>query len=149
MVRGIVIFKFKKMKAIVRHVYGNPDVLKIAEIPKPIPKDNEVLVRVHCTTVNSTDCSILTGKPYIMRFFTGLLKPASKIPGTDFAGEITEIGEQVTQFKVGDRVWGLNDQGLASQAVHITVSIKLNSVLAIRYWLMELQAPSVLPHYKF
>lgn len=109
------------MKAITRTTYGSPDVLKIQDIPRPQPKDNEVLIRVHATTVNRTDCGILRGKPYLIRLFTGLIKPSSLVPGTDFAGQIEAIGKKVTTFKVGDRVWGLNDEGLASQAQYMTI----------------------------
>lgn len=109
------------MKAITRTTYGAPEVLKVKEIPKPTPKDNELLIRVHATTVNRTDCGILTGKPYIIRAFTGLLKPRDLVPGTDFAGEIVAIGKHVANFKVGDRVWGLHDEGLASQAEYMVI----------------------------
>jgi NADPH:quinone reductase-like Zn-dependent oxidoreductase len=104
------------MRAITRYQYGQADVLQIKEIEIPKPKKSEILIRVHCTTVNRTDCSILMGKPFLVRLFTGLLTPSSEVPGTDFAGEVMQIGDQVKKFKVGDRVWGLNDQGLASQA---------------------------------
>lgn len=129
------------MKAITRYKYGEADVLQIEDIPIPEPKKNEVLIRVHFTTVNRTDCGILTGKPFLIRFFTGLRKPTSNVPGTDFAGQITKIGANVKQFKVGDRVWGLNDEGLASHAEYMTINenkgiakipdnIKYNEVVA-------------------
>ena len=109
--------KSKKMKAITRFQYGNPEVLTVSELDKPTPKKNEILVRVHATTVNRTDCGGLTGKPYIFRIFVGgLIKPNSPVPGTDFAGVIEQVGEDVTSFKVGDRVWGLNDETFSSQA---------------------------------
>lgn len=110
------------MKAVIRTKYGSPEVLSIGTVEKPKPKDNEVLVRVYATTVNRTDCGILRGKPFIIRFFTGLLRPSSKIPGTDFAGLIEEVGNKVTKFNVGDRVWGLNDEGLASQAEYLIIN---------------------------
>lgn len=109
------------MKAITRNQYGNSDVLQISHIGKPVPSSKEVLIRVHFTTINRTDCGILTGKPFAIRFFTGLFKPSSKVTGTDFAGEVVEIGQNVKNFKVGDRVWGLNDEGLASQAEYMTM----------------------------
>lgn len=111
------------MKAVKRSKYGPPEILSIREIEKPAPKDNEILVRVHATTVNRTDCGILWGKPFLIRFFTGLFKPASPIPGTDFAGVIEAIGKAVTKFKSGDRVWGFHDEGLASQAQYMTISV--------------------------
>ncbi|MFT4523425.1 MAG: NADPH:quinone reductase-like Zn-dependent oxidoreductase [Bacteroidia bacterium] len=109
------------MKAITRNKYGSSDVLSIKEIPKPIPKTNEILVRVHSTTVNRTDCGILTGKPWLIRAFTGLLKPSFSIPGTDFAGQVEAIGSEVSNFEVGDRVWGFNDAGLASHAEYLVI----------------------------
>lgn len=110
------------MKAVTREKYGRPDVLLVQEIEKPSPSKNEVLVRVHCATVNRTDCGILTGKPYLIRAFTGIPNPSSIVPGTDFAGEVVEVGPSVKDFKVGDRVWGLNDEGLASQAEYMTIN---------------------------
>ncbi|MDY7395133.1 NAD(P)-dependent alcohol dehydrogenase [Aureibaculum sp. 2210JD6-5] len=109
------------MKAVLRSKYGSPEVLSVGEIIKPIPKDDEVLVRVYATTVNRTDCGILRGKPFLIRFFTGLFKPSSQIPGTDFAGKIESVGKKVTSFKIGDNVWGFNDEGLSSQAEYLTI----------------------------
>ncbi len=111
------------MKAITRTQYGSPDILKIKEFDKPVPKDNEILVRVRAATVNRTDCGILLGKPFLMRFFTGLPKPRSPIPGTDFAGKIEKLGKKVKHFKVGDRVWGFNDTGLSSHAEYMCISV--------------------------
>ena len=104
------------MKAIVRYQYGLPEQIRIVELPKPVPKENEVLIRVKATTVNRTDCGVLSGAPYIFRFFVGWPKPKTPILGTDFGGVVEEIGEKVTRFKVGDRVWGFDDNGLPSQA---------------------------------
>jgi len=109
------------MKAITQDKYGQSDVLQIEDIQKPIPKSNEVLVRVKFTTFNRTDCGIIAGKPFLIRFFTGLLKPSSRVPGTDFSGEVVAIGNKVQQFDVGDRVWGLNDEGLASFAEYMVI----------------------------
>ncbi|MFL0248075.1 NAD(P)-dependent alcohol dehydrogenase [Candidatus Clostridium stratigraminis] len=114
--------KLNKMKAITRTEYGSSDVFKLKEVDVPSPKDNEILIRVYATTVNRTDCAILSGKPFIMRFFTGLLKPDSTITGTDFAGQIEFVGKSVTNFKIGDRVFGFNDTGLGSHAQYMTVS---------------------------
>jgi len=110
------------MKAITREVYGSFDVLEIKEIEKPVPQDHEILVNVHATTVNRTDCAIVTGSPFIMRFFTGLFKPKSIVPGTDFAGRVEAVGKDVTTFKPEDRVWGFDDNGLGSQAQYMALS---------------------------
>lgn len=110
------------MKAIIREKYGPAEDLKIKEIDTPIPSANEVLVKVYSTTVNRTDCSILTGLPFIMRFFIGLRRPRRPITGSDFAGQIVQLGENVTSFKLGDRVIGLNDEGLSSHAEYLTIA---------------------------
>ncbi len=109
------------MQAITRTRYGSPEVLELKEIPIPVPKDNELLVKVHVTTVNRTDCGILSGKPYLIRAFTGLMKPASNIPGTDFAGDVVAVGSKVSTFSAGDRVWGFYDNGISSQAQYMVV----------------------------
>jgi NADPH:quinone reductase-like Zn-dependent oxidoreductase len=110
------------MQAVTRTVYGGPDVLHIQQLPLPVPKDKEVLVKVHACTVNRTDCGILRGTPFLLRFFTGLRTPKSKVPGTDFAGEVIALGKDVTRFELGDKIWGLNDEGLASQAAYLCIS---------------------------
>ncbi len=109
------------MKAIVNTIYGSPDVLELKEVAKPVPKEDEILVRVHATTVNRTDCAILRAKPFIMRFVTGLTKPKNSIQGTDFAGIIEAVGKDVKAFKVGDRVMGFNDEGLSSHCEYLTI----------------------------
>lgn len=98
--------------------------MKLTELPKPIPANDEILVRVWATTVNRTDCAILTATPFVQRFFTGLLKPSSPIPGTDFAGTVEAVGKKVTGYGLGDNVWGFSDLGLASQAQYMCVSAK-------------------------
>lgn len=110
------------MKAAIRTEYGSPDVLSIQEVPVPTPGEGEILIRIHAATVNRTDCGILTGKPYVIRFFSGLLYPRLPSTGTDFAGTIEAVGNKVTQFKAGDRVWGFNDNGLGSHAQYITIA---------------------------
>lgn len=114
------------MKAIIRTVYGNPEVLSIQEKDIPVPKDDELLIRVHASTVNRTDAAILSGSPWIIRLFTGLFKPKQAVPGTDFAGEVLAVGKQVTLFKTGDKVWGFDDQGLCTHAQYFTLPEKQN-----------------------
>ena len=94
------------MKAAVRSKYGLPGDLSIKELEIPTPKDDEVLIKVYATTVNRTDCHVLSGRPFVMRLFTGLFKPRSSIIGSDFAGQIEAIGSTVQSFKVGDKVMG-------------------------------------------
>jgi len=108
------------MKAAVRRNYCSPSQLKIDEVEKPNPKEDEVLIKVFATTVNRTDCANLTAKPFIMRFVLGLFKPREIIVGTDFAGEVLSIGKNVTSVNIGDKVFGFNDTGSKSQAECIT-----------------------------
>lgn len=114
-----------KMKASIRRNYCLPNQIKIEDIEKPIPKDNEVLIKIYATTVNRTDCANLTAQPFIMRFVLGLFKPRKVILGTDFAGEVISIGQNIKSFKVGDKVFGFNDTGSESQAEY-TTSIEQN-----------------------
>ncbi len=109
------------MKAATRTHYGAPTVLEVKEVPRPKPKDKEVLVKVYATTVNRTDCGILRGKPYLIRLFTGLFGPSALVPGTDFAGKIEAVGKKVSTLSVGDRVWGLHDEGLQTQAQYMVI----------------------------
>ena len=113
-----------KMKAALRRKYGSPSQIKIETIEKPIPKDNEVLIKVYATTVNRTDCANLTAKPFIMRFVLGLFKPRKIILGTDFAGEVSLIGKNVESFSIGDKVFGFNDTGSESQAEYTTTTVE-------------------------
>jgi NADPH:quinone reductase-like Zn-dependent oxidoreductase len=100
-----------RVKAAVRTRYGSPEVVRIAQVDKPTAKDHEVLVKVHVTTVNRTDCGFRSGKPFIVRFFSGLTKPKVAILGSEFAGVVEAVGRGVTSFEVGDRVFGFSDPG--------------------------------------
>lgn len=110
------------MKVCARTRYGGPEVIQIEEVDKPVPKTDEILVKVYAATVNRTDCAILKGTPLIMRLFTGLSSPRNPILGTDFAGEIVAIGEDINSFKVGDKIFGFNDNGLGSHAEYLAIS---------------------------
>lgn len=110
------------MKASIYEKYGSPDVLELREVDKPVPKDNEVLIRVRAATVNRTDCANLTAKPDIMRITMGLFKPRNQILGTEFAGDIEAVGNAVTSFKVGEKVFGFDDMGLSSHAEYMVIS---------------------------
>ena len=93
------------MKAIVRHEYGSPDVLRLEEVDKPKPGDDEVLVRVHAVSLNSSDWEFLTGTPIYIRMW-GLFKPKQEILGSDIAGRAEAVGENVKRFQPGDEVFG-------------------------------------------
>ena len=95
------------MKGVVYTKYGSPDVLQIKEIEKPIPKDDEVLIKVHAASINSWDWYMLTGRPIEYRLLGGLLKPTkTKILGCDIAGRIEVVGRSIKQFRPGDDVFG-------------------------------------------
>jgi len=110
------------MKAIVYTKYGPPDVLQLKEVEKPVPRDNEILVKVHATTVNRTDCATIRAIPFFVRIATGLFKPKKQIPGTEFAGEIETIGKNVSSLKAGDKVFGFDDSGSESHAQYLTIA---------------------------
>lgn len=97
------------MKAAVYTEYGPPSVLRIQDIPEPAVKDGEVLVRVHCSAVNRTDCGFLRAKPFVVRLFAGLRRPKYQVLGSEFAGEVVELGPNVNEFAVGDKVFGYKD----------------------------------------
>jgi len=100
------------MKAIVYQNYGAPDVLRMEDIPKPKPSDDEVLVKTCAVSINSWDWDALTGKPFEYRFLSGLLKPKStKLHGCDIAGKVEAIGKNVKHFQIGDEVFGDLSEG--------------------------------------
>jgi NADPH:quinone reductase-like Zn-dependent oxidoreductase len=94
------------MKAIVYTKYGAPDVLELTEVDKPIPKDDEVLIRVHAVSINDWDWGLLQGTPFMNRLISGLLKPKIQILGSDIAGQIEAVGREVERFQPGDEVFG-------------------------------------------
>ncbi len=104
------------MKAVIYTRYGPPEVLHLTEVGKPVPGDNEVLVKVHSTTVNRTDCGFRSAEYFISRFFSGLIRPKNHTLGNEFAGEIEAIGKAVTLFRTGDKVFGYNDTSFGAHA---------------------------------
>jgi NADPH:quinone reductase-like Zn-dependent oxidoreductase len=96
------------MKAIVFTQYGSPDILELKKIPKPVPKDDELLIRVHASSVNSWDWEFLNGTPFVNRLMFGLLKPkpGKQVLGADIAGTVEAVGKRVTRFQPGDEVFG-------------------------------------------
>lgn len=111
------------MRAVLHTKYGSPDVLKLRDIPKPIPTDDEVLVRVQAASLNAVDWHILRAKPFPIRFMgMGLLKPKHKILGADIAGQVEAVGRNVKQFKQGDNVFGeLSSCGWGAFAEYVCV----------------------------
>jgi NADPH:quinone reductase-like Zn-dependent oxidoreductase len=94
------------MKAVVHDRYGPPEVQRIEEVRRPVPKDDEVLVRIHATSVTRADAHLRSGTPFVQRFQSGLFRPKRRILGHELAGEIEAVGANVTEFEVGDRVFG-------------------------------------------
>jgi len=94
------------MKAIIYRNYGSPDVLRLEEIEKPVPQDNEVLIEVRAASINPLDFHLMKGTPRVARIMTGLLKPKVTRPGVDVAGVVEAVGSNVTQFHAGDEVLG-------------------------------------------
>ena len=109
------------MRAVVCDDYGPPDVLRLADVERPVPKEDEVLVKIHATTVNRSDCGVRTGKPLIGRFVTGLRRPRWRILGTELAGEVEAVGAAVTEFQVGDQVFGINPWRFGAHAEFVCV----------------------------
>ena len=105
------------MRAIFYDRYGSPDVLRLREIDRPALQPDRVLVRVHAASVNPVDWHYLRGEPYLVRISEGLRKPKTNVPGVDLAGEVEAVGESVTQFKVGDLVFGAGDGTFAEYAL--------------------------------
>jgi NADPH:quinone reductase-like Zn-dependent oxidoreductase len=105
-----------RMRAVVYERYGPPDVLRLEEVERPVPKEYEVLIKVHATAVNRTDTGLRSAEYFISRFLTGLLRPKRKIPGTELAGEVEAVGAAVTEFKVGDHVFGVSSRTAGAHA---------------------------------
>ena len=94
------------MKAAIYTNYGPPDVVHVTDVEKPVPKDDEVLIKVRAASVNPLDWRLMKGEPRFLRLFFGLRKPRRGRPGVDVAGEVEAVGRNVTQFKPGDEVFG-------------------------------------------
>jgi NADPH:quinone reductase-like Zn-dependent oxidoreductase len=94
------------MRAVVFDRYGPPEVQRFEDVDKPVPKDDEVLIKIHATTVTRTDTGLRSGTPFIVRLFTGLLRPRQRILGTELSGTVEAVGSAVTEFAVGDEVFG-------------------------------------------
>ncbi len=110
------------MKAIVYTEYGPPEVARLKDVPKPVLKENEVLVKVYASTVNRTDAGFRSAEYFISRFWSGLLRPKFQVLGSEFAGVVDEIGQQVTTFKRGDRVFGFNDRTFGGHGEYLTIA---------------------------
>ena len=122
------------MKAIVTTKYGPPDVLELQEVEKPTPKEDEVLIRIYATTVTAGDCEMRSlnlplGYQLMLRMGFGFRRPRNKIPGTELAGEIEAVGEDVKQFNEGDQVFGAAGMGFGANAEYICLPEKPGEML--------------------
>ena len=115
-------WKDTKMKAIVITKYGPPDVLELKEVDKPVPRDFEVLVKVHAASLTFSNLFLVSGKPFPLRLIFGLLKPRLRIPGSDIAGRVEAVGGKVKRFRPGDEVFGdLSRCGRGGFAEYVSV----------------------------
>jgi len=137
------------MKAIVHTKYGPPDELQLKEVEKPVPKDNEVLIKIHATTVTTSDCNIrnLTFVPKVfllpMRMQFGILKPKNNILGFDLAGDVEAAGKDVTRFKEGDQVFGTTEPAYGAHAEYIC--LPEDGVLTIKPANMTYEEAATIP----
>lgn len=109
------------MKALIHTQYGPPEVVRLVELPIPKPQENELLVRVHSSTINRTDSGFRSAEYVISRFWSGLFRPKFPILGSEFAGVVEKVGKEVTSFREGDRVFGYNDQTFGGHAEYLTI----------------------------
>lgn len=118
------------MKAVVQPKYGSPDVLQLKDVEKPVAGDNEVLIKILATTVETADAIFRQGNDFAARLFTGLLKPKFTIPGSMFSGKIEVVGKNVTRFKEDDEVFGTADPNFGAYAEYIC--LPEDGVIAIK-----------------
>ncbi len=110
------------MKAVVYDRYGPPEVQRLEDVERPVPNDDEVLVRIHATTVNRTDCGWRSATPFFTRYFTGWRGPRRRILGMELAGEVEAVGAAVGEFQVGDEVFGVKGFGAHAEFVCVRES---------------------------
>lgn len=131
------------MKAITYYQYGSPEVLKETQVLKPTPNENEVLIKLHATAVNSGDLRLRKADPFAVRFFFGLTKPKKNILGGVFSGEIEAIGSKVKKFKVGDQVFGSTGMSFGSYAEY--KCINENAIMTIKPSNLNHREAAVIP----
>ena len=148
------------MKAIVYTKYGPPEVAKLTEVAQPVPKNNEILLKVYRSTVNRTDSGFRSAEYFISRFWSGLLRPKYPILGCEFAGVVEGIGQDVSVFKKGDKVFGFNDKSFGGHGEYLTIpetaavahlpeGLSFNEAAALtegaHYALVNIRAAKVMP----
>jgi len=131
------------MKAIICTKYGTPDVLKIKEISKPVPKDNEILIKIHATSITSGDSRIRQANPFMIRLIFGFKRPRKSVLGVIVSGEIEAIGKSVSKFKVGDQIYGSLGMQFGAHAQYTTV--KDDAILALKPNNMTYEEAAAIP----
>ncbi len=132
------------MKAIVLQQYGSSGVLDLQEVPRPTPKADEVLIKVHAASVNDWDWGLMRGKPLYIRLLCGLVQPKIKIPGVDIAGHVEAVGEEVQQFRPGDEVYGdLSESGFGGFAEYVCAP---ETALGLKPASMSFLDAAAIPH---
>ena len=117
------------MKAIVYEKYGSPDVLELKDVEKPVPRDNEVLIRIKASSVNFADWGCLRGEPFLVRLWSGFFKPKNKILGGDIAGIVESAGKDASLFSPGDEVFGdLSTSGWGGYAEYVCADEKVITI---------------------
>lgn len=131
------------MKAITYTQYGSPDVLQFKEVPQPSPKEDEILIKVQAVSLNAADWHLMRADPFPVRFASGLFKPKNQILGADVAGKVEAVGKNVTQFKVGDAVFGdLSGCGFGGFAEYVCAP---ETVLALKPANLSFEEAAALP----
>lgn len=110
------------MKAAVNTAYGPPEVVRIEDIENPVISEDQVLIKVHVATVNRTDCGFRSAKPFIVRAFSGLLRPKVTVLGAEFAGQVEAVGSGVTLFAIGDQVFGYSEYRFGAHAQYLSMA---------------------------
>ena len=116
--------EWRGMKAALYENYGSPNNVELKNIQKPEPKQDEILIKVSFAGVNRTDCGFLRGKPFIVRFFSGFVRPKRKVLGCEFAGTVEKAGTDVKEFKTRDKVFGFDDVGFGAHAEYMAIPEK-------------------------
>lgn len=128
------------MKAIICEKYGAPEVLQMTEIEKPIPKDNEILIKMKATAVNSGDARLRRADPFLVRLVFGLFKPRQSVLGMTVAGVVEQVGRGVSLFKVGDEVFGSTEMRMGAYAQYVCVPEDIALALKPADWSFETAA---------
>lgn len=133
----------EKMNAVIATGYGKPEVLKVEQVEKPIPKDNEILIKIHATSVSSGDARIRRADPIIIRLIFGFKKPRKSILGVVIAGEVEAIGKSVSNYKIGDQVFGSTGMKFGAHAEYI--ALPDDAILAAKPQSMSYEEAAAIP----